>query len=175
MYCSLYRTVCTSEGSCLASVSGRQVSSVVLRKFTPTYRSQHGRAVRYGKRMSHTAIHSSPGQADQLAGMAPELKEAVEEFLKKNKVVLFMKGTKQFPQCGFSNTCVQILNTMTVPYETVNILEDESLRSGMKAYSQWPTFPQVYIDGEFVGGCDIMIETYQNGELREMLEVAINS
>lgn len=120
-------------------------------------------------------MHSIPSQADHLDGMAPELKEAVEEFLQKNKVVLFMKGTKQFPQCGFSNTCVQILNTMGVPYETVDILEDEALRSGMKAYSQWPTFPQVYIDSEFVGGCDIMIETYQNGELKEMLEVAINS
>lgn len=86
-----------------------------------------------------------------------------------------MKGNRMFPQCGFSNTCVQILNTLSVPYETVNILEDELLRTGMKEYSQWPTFPQVYIDGEFYGGCDIMIESYTNGELKEHLEAALNS
>jgi monothiol glutaredoxin len=68
-----------------------------------------------------------------------------------------MKGNKMFPQCGFSNTCVQILNKMNVPFETVNILEDDSLRQGMKEYSAWPTFPQLYIDGEFFGGCDITL------------------
>ncbi|CAL8464006.1 g3541 [Coccomyxa elongata] len=109
------------------------------------------------------------------AGLSPELREALEKFINSHKVVLFMKGTKQFPQCGFSNTCVQILNTLNVPYETVNILEDERLRSGMKEFSQWPTFPQVYINGEFYGGCDIMIEAYTNGELVETLEAAINS
>lgn len=86
-----------------------------------------------------------------------------------------MKGNRQFPQCGFSNTCVQILNTMDVPYETVNILEDEKLRQGMKEYSSWPTFPQIYIDGDFFGGCDIAIEAYQNGELKETLEKAMLS
>ncbi|EIE18986.1 glutaredoxin [Coccomyxa subellipsoidea C-169] len=108
-------------------------------------------------------------------GLSPELKDALEKFINSHKVVLFMKGTKQFPQCGFSNTCVQILNTLNAPYETVNILEDERLRSGMKEFSQWPTFPQVYIDGEFYGGCDIMIEAYTNGELVETLEAAVNS
>lgn len=93
--------------------------------------------------------------------MTPELRTAVEEFLQEHKVVLFMKGNRQFPQCGFSNTCVQILNMIQVPYETVNILENETLRTGMKEYSSWPTFPQIYIDGEFIGGCDIAI-----GELR---------
>ncbi|KAK9814789.1 hypothetical protein WJX72_011531 [[Myrmecia] bisecta] len=108
-------------------------------------------------------------------GLSPELKAALEKFIAENKVVLFMKGTRQFPQCGFSNTCVQILNQMSVPYETVNILEDERLRSGMKEYSQWPTFPQVYINQEFFGGCDIMIQSYQSGELAEVLEAALNS
>ncbi len=92
-----------------------------------------------------------------IAVLTPELKQSIDDFLAKHKVVLFMKGNKQFPQCGFSNTCVQILNIMEVPYETVNVLEDEKIRQGMKEYSSWPTFPQIYIDKEFFGGCDIAI------------------
>mmetsp|Transcript_11433 Transcript_11433/g.15589 ORF Transcript_11433/g.15589 Transcript_11433/m.15589 type:complete len:180 (+) Transcript_11433:105-644(+) len=109
------------------------------------------------------------------AEITPEFKEGIEKFLVSNKIVLFMKGTKQFPQCGFSNTTVQILNTFGVPYETVNILEDDQIRQGMKEYSAWPTFPQVYIDGEFFGGCDILIESYQNGGLQEEIEKAMSS
>ena len=86
-----------------------------------------------------------------------------------------MKGTKEMPMCGFSNTTVQILNSLNIPYVTVNILEDDLLRVGMKEFSQWPTFPQVYIDGEFFGGCDILIASYQSGELAESLEAALNS
>ncbi|GBF95025.1 hypothetical protein Rsub_07526 [Raphidocelis subcapitata] len=108
------------------------------------------------------------------AGMAPELKSAIDELISKNKVVVFMKGTKQFPQCGFSNTVVQILRELDAPFESVNVLEEDAVRSGMKEYSAWPTFPQVYIDGEFFGGCDIMIETYQSGELKETLERVMN-
>eukprot|EP00878_Enallax_costatus_P004621 GHUV01004866.1.p1 GENE.GHUV01004866.1~~GHUV01004866.1.p1 ORF type:complete len:180 (+),score=33.71 GHUV01004866.1:151-690(+) len=103
-------------------------------------------------------------------GMAPQLKQAIDTLIEQNKIVVFMKGTKQFPQCGFSNTVVQILRTLDAEFETVNILENEMLRSGMKEYSQWPTFPQVYVDGEFYGGCDIMIESYNSGELAETLE-----
>jgi monothiol glutaredoxin len=113
---------------------------------------------------------ASPG-----AGLSPELRSAIEEFISENKVVAFIKGTKQFPSCGFSNTVVQILNAMQVPYVTVNVLEDDLLRSGMKEYSQWPTFPQVYIDGDFFGGADIMIAAYTSGELAETLEAALNS
>ena len=87
--------------------------------------------------------------------LTPEMKEAVDKFVLSNKVVLFMKGNKLFPQCGFSNTVVQILNSLNVPYETVDILANEQMRSAMKIYSSWPTFPQLYIDGEFFGGCDI--------------------
>ncbi|PNH02964.1 Monothiol glutaredoxin-S14, chloroplastic [Tetrabaena socialis] len=108
-------------------------------------------------------------------GMNPELKTTIDELVNANRVVVFMKGTRQFPQCGFSNTVVQILNQMESPYETVNILADDRLRSGMKEYSQWPTFPQVYINGEFFGGCDIMIEAFKSGELKEQLEVALNA
>ncbi len=79
------------------------------------------------------------------------------------------------PQCGFSNNVVQIINTLGVPYETVDVLEDFEIRQGIKEYSSWPTIPQVYINGEFVGGSDIMIELYQSGELQEMVEVALAS
>ncbi|BFI30026.1 monothiol glutaredoxin [Marchantia polymorpha subsp. ruderalis] len=107
--------------------------------------------------------------------LSPEMKEALDAFIAANKVVLFMKGNKNFPQCGFSNTCVQILNQFGVPYETVNILEDDSLRQGVKEYSNWPTFPQLYIDGEFFGGCDITIEAFKSGELKETLDKAMLS
>lgn len=86
-----------------------------------------------------------------------------------------MKGTKDFPQCGFSNTVIQILKSLNAPFETFNILENETLRQGLKEYSSWPTFPQLYIDGEFFGGCDITIEAYKSGELQELLEKALCS
>ncbi len=79
------------------------------------------------------------------------------------------------PQCGFSNNVVQILNTLGVPFETVDVLADADIRQGIKEYSSWPTIPQVYVDGQFVGGSDILIELYQKGELQEMVEVAMAS
>ena len=79
------------------------------------------------------------------------------------------------PQCGFSNTVVQILNTLGVPYETFDVLADQEIRQGVKEFSQWPTIPQVYINGEFIGGSDIMIEMYQKGQLQEVVEVALAS
>ncbi len=107
--------------------------------------------------------------------LPPEFKASIDEFVTSNKIVVFMKGNKEMPQCGFSNTVVQILNQLSVPFVTVDILENDMLRAGMKEYSCWPTFPQVYVDGEFYGGCDIMIEGFQNGELAETLEIALNS
>ena len=80
-----------------------------------------------------------------------------------------------FPQCGFSNTVVQVLNRMGVEYETFDVLSDEAIRQGIKDYSAWPTIPQLYLDGEFVGGCDIVLEQYQNGELQEAIEIALAS
>ena len=98
---------------------------------------------------------------------------AIEQFIdnevKSNDVVLFMKGTPQFPQCGFSGQVVQILDYLGVPYKGVNILEDEELRQGIKEYSNWPTIPQLYVKGEFVGGCDIVREMFQSGELQSLL------
>lgn len=107
--------------------------------------------------------------------MTPELKERIDNLVNQNKILVFMKGTKLMPQCGFSNNVVQILNTLGVPYETVNVLDDYDIRQGIKEYSQWPTIPQVYVNGEFVGGSDILIELYQKGELQEMVEVALAS
>jgi monothiol glutaredoxin len=107
--------------------------------------------------------------------MTPELKERIDNLVKQNKILVFMKGTKLMPQCGFSNNVVQILNRMGVPYETVNVLEEWEIRQAIKEYSNWPTIPQVYINGEFIGGSDIMIELYNKGELQEMVEVALAS
>lgn len=107
--------------------------------------------------------------------MSPELKERIDNLVSQNKIMVFMKGNKLMPQCGFSNNVVQILNTLGVPYETVDVLADSEIRQGIKEYSNWPTIPQVYINGEFIGGSDIMIELYQQGELQQMVEVALAS
>lgn len=107
--------------------------------------------------------------------MTPEVKEQIDNLVKQNKIMVFMKGTKLMPQCGFSNNVVQILNTLGVPFETVDILAENDIRQGIKEYSNWPTIPQVYINGEFVGGSDILIEMYQSGDLQQMVEVALAS
>ncbi|GKQ59238.1 Grx4 family monothiol glutaredoxin [Sphaerotilus sulfidivorans] len=96
--------------------------------------------------------------------------QQIDELVKGNPVVLFMKGTAQFPQCGFSGRAVQILKACGVSQITaVNVLEDPAIRQGIKDYSSWPTIPQLYINGEFVGGSDIMMEMYQAGELQQLL------
>jgi monothiol glutaredoxin len=98
----------------------------------------------------------------------------IEQFIanevNSNDVVLFMKGTPQFPQCGFSGQIVQILDHLGVPYKGLNVLDSEELRTGIKVYSQWPTIPQLYVKGEFLGGCDIVREMFQAGELQQMLK-----
>jgi len=94
----------------------------------------------------------------------------ITETVANNPVVLFMKGTAQFPQCGFSGRAIQILRDSGVTkLVTVNVLEDEEVRQGIKTYSQWPTIPQLYVKGEFVGGCDIMVEMDESGELKQLL------
>ncbi len=107
--------------------------------------------------------------------MTPELKQRLDALVQDNKILVFMKGNKLMPQCGFSNNVVQILNVLGVPFETIDVLADPEIREGIKEYSSWPTIPQVYIDGEFVGGSDIMIELYQKGELQQLVEVALAS
>ena len=107
--------------------------------------------------------------------MKPEVQERIENLISQNKIFVFMKGTKLMPQCGFSNNVVQIINSLGVPFETINVLDEPDIREGIKEYSQWPTIPQVYINGKFVGGSDIMIELYQTNELQQMVEVALAS
>jgi len=107
--------------------------------------------------------------------MTPELKKQLDDLVKQNKILVFMKGNKLMPQCGFSNNVVQILNTLGVPFETIDVLENPEIRQGIKEYSNWPTIPQVYINGKFVGGSDILIELYQKGELQQTVEVALAS
>ena len=102
-------------------------------------------------------------------------RQRIEELLTSSSVFVFMKGNKLMPQCGFSNNVVQILNSLGVPFETFDVLSDMEIRQGIKDYSDWPTIPQVYVKGEFIGGSDILIELYNSGELRETLTVALGS
>ena len=98
-----------------------------------------------------------------------DINARIDAEVKSEDVVLFMKGTPQFPMCGFSGQVVQILNYVGVPFKGVNVLEDQEIREGIKAYSNWPTIPQLYVKGEFVGGCDIAREMFQAGELQTLL------
>ncbi len=98
------------------------------------------------------------------------IEQFIENEVKGNDVVLFMKGTPQFPMCGFSGQVVQILDYLGVPYKGLNVLESDDLRNGIKTYSNWPTIPQLYVKGEFVGGCDIVREMFQAGELQSLDE-----
>ena len=107
--------------------------------------------------------------------MSPETKSKIDGLVADNKIMVFMKGNKLMPQCGFSNNVVQILNSLGVPYETLDVLANPDIRQGIKEYSSWPTIPQVYINGEFIGGSDIMIKLYQEGNLQETVEVALAS
>jgi len=100
----------------------------------------------------------------------PEVKERIDSMVKANKVVVFMKGVPAQPQCGFSNAVVQIMRMHDVKYDAHNVLEDEGIRQGIKEYSNWPTIPQIYMAGEFVGGCDILLQMHQSGELIDELK-----
>ncbi|MBK8113689.1 MAG: Grx4 family monothiol glutaredoxin [Candidatus Accumulibacter sp.] len=103
-----------------------------------------------------------------------DVQQLIKEQVTNNPVVLYMKGTPQFPQCGFSAVTVQILKACGVSnFLSVNVLEDAEIRSGIKEYANWPTIPQLYVRGEFVGGCDIMREMYEDGELQKLLDGAV--
>ena len=107
--------------------------------------------------------------------MDSALQARIQALVASSPIVVFMKGSKLMPQCGFSNNVVQILNAMAVPFETFDVLSDMEIRQGIKEFSDWPTIPQVYVNGEFIGGSDILIEMYNSGELKEKLEIAIAS
>lgn len=96
--------------------------------------------------------------------------DRIQKLVADNPVMLFMKGTPAFPQCGFSATVVAILDHLGVDYESANVLEDQEIREGVKSYSNWPTIPQLYVKGEFLGGCDIAKEMFQSGELKTLFE-----
>jgi monothiol glutaredoxin len=98
------------------------------------------------------------------------IEQFIDNEVKRNEVVLFMKGTPQSPMCGFSGQVVQILDHLGVPYKGLNVLDSDELRQGIKTYSQWPTIPQLYVKGEFVGGCDIIREMFQAGELQTLFK-----
>ena len=98
-----------------------------------------------------------------------DVKERIDTLVKSNEVVLFMKGSALFPQCGFSSRAVAILDHLGVPFETVDVLQDQEIRAGIKEYSDWPTIPQLYVKGEFVGGSDIMMEMFESGELQQLV------
>tara|TARA_A100000164_G_scaffold133322_1_gene118306 strand:+ start:26947 stop:27276 length:330 start_codon:yes stop_codon:yes gene_type:complete len=102
--------------------------------------------------------------------MDQEIKQLIEDDISSNNVHLFMKGTPLFPQCGFSSTVVQILTYLEVPFTTTNVLENENVREGIKEFSNWPTIPQLYVKGELMGGCDIIKEMFENGELQEIFK-----
>lgn len=102
--------------------------------------------------------------------MTPELKNKIEQILTTHKIVLFMKGNANFPQCGFSARSVAILRELNAKFETVDVLEDEDIRQGIKEYGNWPTIPQLYVNKELIGGSDIMMEMFQSGELQEALK-----
>lgn len=102
--------------------------------------------------------------------MTDDANARIDAVVKNNKVVLFMKGTPLFPQCGFSSRAIAILERLGAEFESVDVLQDQAVRQGIKSYSDWPTIPQLYVDGEFVGGSDIMMEMYESGELADLLK-----
>lgn len=99
----------------------------------------------------------------------------IDKLIREHKIIVFMKGEKLMPMCGFSNTVIEILNSFNVDYHIINVLKNDKIRKDIKLYSQWPTIPQVYINGEFIGGADIILDLYQKLQLQEILEKSINS
>ena len=104
-----------------------------------------------------------------MSDQSPDSQARIDELVKSNDIVLFMKGTPLFPQCGFSSRAIAILDRLEAKYETVDVLQDPEVRQGIKEYSDWPTVPQLYVKGEFVGGSDIMMEMFESGELQELV------
>lgn len=104
-----------------------------------------------------------------------EILKRIDKEVKENKIIVYMKGTKAEPQCGFSAAVVDVFNMLGVPFETRNVLEDMELREGVKKYSNWPTIPQVFVNGKFIGGCDITRELFQSGELQKLVKEVLSA
>ena len=107
--------------------------------------------------------------------MADDVLKEIEDEIKKNKVMIYMKGTPSFPQCGFSAATIEIFEELGRPFSSVDVLSNPAKREGIKRYSNWPTIPQVYVDGKFIGGCDIVREMYARGELQKLLDTSFAS
>src|SRR4051812_15638337 len=101
------------------------------------------------------------------------IQDTIKATVESKKIVIYMKGTATFPQCGFSAATIEAFKSLGVPFETVNVLADPAVRDGIKAYSQWPTIPQVFIDGKFIGGCDIIRQMHESGELKQVVDAAL--
>lgn len=104
-----------------------------------------------------------------------DVNDRIRSTIEKNKIVIFMKGNRHFPQCGFSAATIEVFQSLGVPFETVDVLQDMEIREGVKQFTKWPTIPQVFIDGKFVGGCDIVREMFDSGELQPMVKEALAS
>ena len=107
--------------------------------------------------------------------MSDEVQEKLKKAISENKVLIFMKGTRHFPQCGFSAATVDAFNKLGVPYETIDVLADTNVREGVKQLSNWPTIPQVFVDGKFIGGCDIVLEMHQKGDLETLVKAVLEA
>jgi monothiol glutaredoxin len=127
------------------------------------------------------AIAMMSGQGDGALETPDMVQGRIQALVDQHQVLLFMKGAKSFPQCGFSDTATKVLNSIEDviedfgDYHTVDVLSDPMIREGIKLFSQWPTIPQLYVGGEFIGGCDIILELYENGELKELVEQAVQA
>ncbi|MEO1133528.1 MAG: Grx4 family monothiol glutaredoxin [Cyanobacteria bacterium J06639_1] len=106
--------------------------------------------------------------------MSQSIHDVIQQQVTNNKVMLYMKGTPDFPQCGFSAATVQVLKSLGHPFAAINVLDDPEIRQGIKTFSNWPTIPQVYVNGEFIGGCDIVLEMNNRGELEPLLKAAVD-
>jgi monothiol glutaredoxin len=120
--------------------------------------------------VSHVTRANVPTQTEEQALVNKEIRDRIDGLIKNNSVVLFMKGNRAFPQCGFSARVVELLEKYVDSFETVNVLEDADLRSELKEYTDWPTFPQLYVKGKFIGGSDIVADLDQQGQLEHLLE-----
>ncbi len=107
--------------------------------------------------------------------MSDEVREKIKEHIRNHKVLIYIKGTPEMPQCGFSAATVKLFDTLEVPYATVDVLSDPEIRRGIKEFSSWPTVPQVFVDGEFIGGCDIVHEMHARGELEPLVRKVLDS
>ncbi|XP_054784610.1 monothiol glutaredoxin-S15, mitochondrial isoform X2 [Prosopis cineraria] len=151
--------------------------NIILKRFTARSLSGPvgGSLYNYGLRFSTTVpndpdTHNDFKPTNKLENSGISLKDVVEQDVKDNPVMIYMKGVPEFPQCGFSSLAVKVLQQYDVPFSARNILEDAELKSAVKAFSNWPTFPQIFINGEFVGGSDIILNMHQNGELKDLLK-----